>query len=236
MVQKHGEAPKLLGATACGRAAGRPGRVIFAFSSSMASVNGSLMYAIASPSQPEPRSQADQRDRIHLAVQSSDSHVPTGTEIFVNILVREGWRDSVRVVEYMDIGPPLRRSLPASRAVLNHRGVRARGCKIGAVKPPFLPLARRPRAWPVHSPSWPLQVKWGGTGKRYAVSQDLSWKVRLVERHIPEAIPTPRVVAKVFSCTSRARTQRDRPALFGHCGDPRGERIRGSCPDRLPAP
>src|ERR1019366_8707644 len=137
MVQKHGEAPKLLGATACGRAAGRPGRVIFAFSSSMASVNGSLMYAIASPSQPEPRSQADQRDRIHLAVQSSDSHVPTGTEIFVNILVREGWRDSVRVVEYMDIGPPLRRSLTASRAVLNHRGVRARGCKIGAVKPRF---------------------------------------------------------------------------------------------------
>jgi hypothetical protein len=123
MVQKHGEAPKLLGATARGRAAGRPGRVIFAFSSSMASVNGSLMYAIAWPSQPEPRSQADQRDRIHLAVQSSDSHVPTGTEIFVNILVREGWRDSVRVVEYMDIGTASQITPSQSR------GVEPQGCQ-----------------------------------------------------------------------------------------------------------
>ena len=75
------------------------------------------MYAIASPSQPEPRSQADQRDRIHLAVQSSDSHVPTGKEIFVNILVREGWRDSVRVVEYMDIGTASQITPSQSRGV-----------------------------------------------------------------------------------------------------------------------
>src|ERR1035441_10610539 len=60
----------------------------------------------------------------------------------VSILV--GWRDSARVVGYTEVEPVF--GDHSQRPVSSNYPLARRAGKIGAVKPPSLPLGRRPRA------------------------------------------------------------------------------------------